>query len=337
MGLGQRVTELLGKKAEMPRTSGFDRIYHEQFQFSGIRKAMEVLKELQDRTDVDLSKCAYFSVGGSTGSELFHVLNNSTIPCGILLEYSPDAAEIARERWRKLSLQGKKVVVITGDATQQLNRCKDQLLEWRDLGKISGTVVSAQAVLHELPTRSPGFDLGHFMGEICWDWDPFLFYSREPCSPVDWPEEVEIHVPELNSSLLEALAKDIQASLQIPGQLLRSGPEWVAMPRDLAVEAIFKIIFLNDYQHEIQERVTSIDPTTLRTVLESLLGANSTALVRRTSDSFRQKYRELGIQARKRPMGERLFMPETFAWITAERVNPPSRRTTHVRPEVSER
>jgi hypothetical protein len=326
MGIEDRIRVLLGQKIEAPRALCFDSVYHEQFEISGLRKAAEVLDDIQRRNDIDLSKCAYFSIGGSTGSEIYHVLNNSSINCGVLLEYSPDAMELAHARRSSLSASGKDLVLITGDATQQLGRCKDQLLSWHDAGRIGGVIVSAQAVLHELPTRSPGFDLGHFIGEVCWQWDPFLFFSREPCSPVDWPEEVEIHVPGICSTILEALATEIQSVLRITGVVRRSGPEWVSMSRDLAVETVTKVFYLEDYQHEIQERVTSLDPNKLRTLLENLLGENSTTMVRKASESFVQRYRELGIQARKRLTGEKLFIPETFARVTAERVTVRNRK-----------
>lgn len=326
MNLEVEVRKLLGSKVNPPRTSNFDKLYHQGFEKSGIRKALEVLGDLEKRSDLDLSKCAYFSIGGSTGSEIFHVLSNSLIRHGVLLEFDPVATGIAQGRQSTLHSLRKELVIVTGDVMQQLRRCIDQFLDWQDSGQINGLVVSAQAVLHELPSRSPGFDLSHFMGEVCWEWDPFLFYSREPSPPADWPDRVEIHVPGMSSPLLEALAKDIQATLGITGLVLRSGPSWVALPADLAIETLTKIFYLDDYWYEMEEQVTSIDPMILRAVIENHLGENTTALTRLTSESFKQNYRELGIQARTPLVGEKLYMPETFAWIIAERISPPSRR-----------
>lgn len=326
MNLEAKVKKLLGTKVEIPRSSNFDRLYHESFEDSGMRKAVEVLGDLGRRSNMKLRRCAYFSIGGSTGSEIFHVLSNSSIQYGLLLEYNPTATNIAQEKRRKLRKLGKELVIVTGDVMQQLKRCKDQFLDWQDSQKINGLIVSAQAVLHEFPSRSPGFDLNHFIGEITWRWNPFLFYSREPCAPVDWPERVEIHVPGLSSELLEALAKDIQATLRMEGRVMRSGPHWVSLPANLAIEAITKIFYLHDYSHEVEERVTSIDPDTLRAILENYLGENCTTMIRLTSESFKQNYREMGIQARRPPKGERLYMPETLAWIVAERISESLRR-----------
>jgi hypothetical protein len=325
MNLQAEVKRLLGTKVKMPRSTRFDRIYHESFETSGMKKAVEVLADLQ-RHPINLERCAYFSIGGSTGSEIFHVLNNCQIRYGLLLEYNPSATMIAQEKRATLQKIGKELVIVTGDAMQQLKYCKDEFLDWRDAKKIDGLIVSAQAVLHELPSRSPGFDLNHFIGEITWDWDPFLFYSREPCAPVDWPKRVEIHVPGLDSELLEALAKDVQSTSRMEGALMRSGPQWVSLPSDLAIEAITKIFYLEDYSYEVGEQVTSIDPDTLRAILEHNIGENSTTLTRLASESFKEKYREIGIQARRPPRGERLYMPETFAWIVAERTSASRRR-----------
>lgn len=320
MNLETKVRKLLGAKVEAPRSTNFDRLYHEGFETSGMRKAVEVLGDLQKRQNINLARCAYFSIGGSTGSEILHVLSNSPIQYGLLLEYNPVATEIAQEKRGRLRTLGKDLVIVTGDAMQQLKRCKDQFLDWQDSQRINGLIVSAQAVLHELPSRSPGFDLNHFIGEITWEWDPFLLYSREPCVPVDWPDRVEVHIPGLGSELLEAFAKDIQASLRIDGHVMRSGPHWVVMPVDLAIETLTKVFYLDDYSYEIEEKVTSINPDTLRAILENYLGENSTSLVRLTSESFKQKYREMGVLVRMPPRGERLYMPETFAWIIAERI-----------------
>jgi hypothetical protein len=114
MDLESRVRELLGKKVEMPRSCRFDHVYHDEFEASGIKKAVEVLKDLQNRNDIDLSTCAYFSIGGSTGSELFHVVNNSLVTHGILLEFSSDATEVAHAKRNTLFAGGKDMVIITG-------------------------------------------------------------------------------------------------------------------------------------------------------------------------------------------------------------------------------
>ncbi len=321
MGLNERIEALLGQKASAPHTLNFDRVYHESFEASGVSKAQEILTDLVKRTCINLDRCGYFSIGGSTGSEIFHVMSNSTISHGLLLEYDPTATEIAASRRDELRAMGKNLVVVTGDATQRLQHCKTQFLAWRESQQIRGLIVSAQAILHELPSRSPGFDLDHFLGEIIWDWDPFLLYTREPSTATDWPDRVEIHVPALRSSILEALANDIKVSLKMNGVVRRSGPDYVALPADLAVETVTKIFYLEDYQHEIEEQVTLLRPAQLRVLIEKHLGNNSTTLTELSSQSFTDKYRQLGILARRSPAGERLSIPHTFARIIAERVS----------------
>ena len=258
--LNERIKALLGSKIDPPSRTEFEKSYREHFHESSLRKAGEILSDLRGRNHIDLAKCAYFSVGGSTGIELAHVLINSPVSYGILLEYDSSATDIGQERKQELQNLGNTLMIVTGDAYQQLEICKDQLLEWRKAGVIDGLVVSLQAVLHELPTRSPDFDLNHFIGELTWDWDPFILFSRDPCEPPDWPNIVEIHVPTVEGTVLEALANEIRVRLNMGGPVLRSGPDYVSMPRALAVETLTKIFYLEGYHREIKEQVIEVDP-----------------------------------------------------------------------------
>ncbi len=173
LDLDQRIQRLLGESAVSPLQSLSDR-YHSSFHDSGVSKAKEILDTL-DREKVDLRRFGYLSIGGSVGSELLHVMENSAIEHGILLEYDNDAADIAQEN-AKTRLPSKFIRVLCGDATQKIEACRRVLTEWREEGRIDGIVCSIQAVLHELPTRSPGFNLGHLIGEALWDWDPCFFF-----------------------------------------------------------------------------------------------------------------------------------------------------------------
>lgn len=319
--LNEQIKSILGTRTDQPCRKEFDLAYHQNFQESGLRKAKEIVNDISSRSDLDPAKCAYFSIGGSTGVELAHVLINTPISYGILLEHNPAATDIAQEQKRELQKLGKTLVIITGDAYHQLDLCKDQFIEWRKSGAIEGMVVSLQAVLHELPKRSPNFDLNHFVGELTWDWDPFLLFSREPCEPSGWPDNVEIHVPTIESSILESLANEIRVTLQLDGPVLRAGPDYVSMPQALAAETLMKIFYLEDYNHEIEEQVTSLNPLEFITILEKYLGPNSTSLTMLSTQSFTQKYRDLGVSGRKSPLGDNLPIPLTFARIIAERVN----------------
>ncbi|MCP4111149.1 MAG: toll/interleukin-1 receptor domain-containing protein [Desulfobacteraceae bacterium] len=321
MSLKETIQHLLGTKALKPSDADSAK-YHDNFVESGNEKAKYILDDINKRwKHTDLSRCAYFSIGGSTGAEITYIMKNSPIKYGMLLEYDSDATDIARKKQEELSASGKTLKIITGDATQQISRCKDILLRWRDENKITGLIASAQAVLHELPFRSPDFHLGYFIGEIAWDWDPFLFYSREPCAPSDWPDEVEISIPEVESNLLKELTEDIKAKLGMHGNVRTVGIMRVSMPAKLAVETLTKIFYLDSYPHEIEEQVTSTDPASLRTALEKQLGTNSTSLQRLSSDSFEKKYREFGITAENYD-GKILPMPLAFAWIVGERRSP---------------
>lgn len=310
------INKLLGKHADAKKLSS--QSYHEGFKQSGIDKAQVIIQDL-NRRDLHLEKFAYFSVGGSTGSEIIHVLENTEISYGLLLEGDADATDIAKSEFQQSRISGQKHLrIIPGDAMQRITQCKDELLDWELKGNINGLICSIQAVLHELPTRSLGFNLGHFLGEIIWEWDPFFLYCREPCFPDGWPPHVQLSIPGVSSQKLEVLANDIKFRLKFEGGVLRIGPEFVELPSELAVELLHKYYYIEDYLHEIEEKLTTFRSYDMVRIIESILGPNTVSQKKLNSSSFESLYKQHGIVARTKE-GMSLPMPLTFLWLSAER------------------
>ena len=152
---------------------------HEQFVNSGEEKANKIIEHLRaNHPPLNLARCAYFSIGGSDGSEIETVMRKTEIGFGVLLEYESDLIPKISHRRAALADLGKTLKPEIGDAMQRIRRCRDQLLDWRKQEKIDGIICSMQAVLHELPYRSANFQIDAFFGDAFWDFKPCLLYMR---------------------------------------------------------------------------------------------------------------------------------------------------------------
>jgi hypothetical protein len=177
-----------------------DEEYQYQFQNEGVRKAETIVNDLnykESNGNFKTEKLAYLSIGGADGSELRHVLENTDISRGVLVELSPNAIQLAYANSNYLSSINKEMLIFHGDVNSVLNDCLTSLEEWVEKGLVSGLVCSIQAVLHELPSRASNFNLPEFLGEVYRysGWKSRFFYSREPCIPVLWPAKVRIRIP----------------------------------------------------------------------------------------------------------------------------------------------
>jgi hypothetical protein len=308
--------------------------YFNDFIKSGRNKALDNLEIMKKKPYIDCSTCAYFSLGGGDGAEIIEILKKSNISYGILLDIDSKATDRAREDWKKLNLPGKDLLIITGDATQQIRKCRNVLDKYRKDKKIVGVITSLQAVLHELPSRSPQFFLHSFLSDIVYDWDPFLLIIREPCPPDGWSEVVQIKIPSLPAEELKFVAEDVKRHMnnfydlsnktigisdKIEGTVHVVG-DFVSMSSILAIETLFKIFYLHDYNYEIEERLTALNPIGLIQVLEQFNGITCDRESFCT-ESFGRIYRKLKIEARNsdNPIG-RLPMPNPFVRIVAERL-----------------
>lgn len=291
--------------------------YHLEFEESGRRKADAILRELS-RYELSPQETAFVSIGGSTGAEAIRILERSNIRRAILLEADDAAVEIARNAAKTLPF-GNALEIICGDATQKLPRVVAKLQDWRTNSGLSTVIISAQAVLHELPLRSPGFNLDHFLGELFGEWPTCLFFSRETCPPKNWPDYVRLRAKDFTSEDLETIAIHIQKYLSLAGSVQRHGTRFVRMPKAVAIEVLTKIFYAPDFPREMQEKVTTFSVDELVDTVRRHLGLSSVTQRELTSSSFEQAYQRLEVQAVD-DQDRSLNLPLCFLQIVGERL-----------------
>ena len=329
--LEKTLADVLGALAPKAAVDPVFYQYYKDFFQSGVNKGKFIADDLEDlardRPELKLERCAYLSIGGADGTEIQYVLEHTPMRYGLLQDFSPEIWNTARERQQQLEKVGKKLDVKIGDVSQQITTCKNQLLQWRREGLIDGLVCSAQAVLHELPSRSPGFDIEFVLGEMFWDWNPCLVYCREPCKPEGWPERIKLSLgtPPAGSEFIEAFANQLKMFVGIDATVRRAGPHHVTLSGELAVEMLTKLFYIRDYGHEIGEQATYWPATLLASKIQQTLEAHGPTMVKHetlTTNSFENRYHALGVDARNPDTDQRLPLPKVFVRIRGIRWSP---------------
>jgi len=254
-----------------------DEEYQASFTDEGSRKVQYIVDDLRERESngqLVTGLLGYLCIGGADGSEVKHVLTDTDISKAVMVEFSDEAVKLAAMVLEDFSKKGKTVEVIHGDATRRLDDALLLLERWCQDREISGLVCSAQGVLHELPLRSPGFDIATFLGKIFRSplWLAGTFYAREPCLPIGWPEIVRIRIADLDSRRLVRFAKFVRDRLGMVGSPERLAANWVRLPSPLAVETLHKLIrkgSVGRIGYELGEQLTSFDPIAVKRHLQS--------------------------------------------------------------------
>lgn len=296
--------------------------YHQSFADEGVRKAQYIVDDLVEREyagQLVTSELGYLSIGGSDGSELFHVMTSTNLSRGVLLEIGDDAVARAAATQSDLAARGKELEIIHGDAVARLDDALTVLEDWRDEGVVSGLVCSAQAVLHELPTRSQGFSLPTFLGRLYRDpaWKACLFYSREPSVPAGWPEQVRIRTPYLPNEQLVRAALFVRDRLGMSGEPLALASNWVSLPAPLAVETLQKLCrgsSLRRIEYELGEQLTGFDALEAKQHLESLVEGMKVTVDQITTLGFKKALRSFEVEY-VGSQSECLPIPRTHAEI----------------------
>lgn len=317
--LNQRIDEILA--AAYRETD--DTHYQESFANEGIRKAQYVVDDLRYRESrglVQPERLGYLCIGGADGSEVGYVLSETAISKAVMIEISPEGAAAARNRASDLERNGKQFVVLQGDATGLLDDALDVADNWLASGAINGLICSAQGVLHELPSRSPDFDLPLFLGKLFRNphWQACAFYSREPSLPVDWPQSVRIRIPGLPGNQLVRIARYVGDRLRMPGspQALASG--WVDLPSSLAVETLHKLIrggSIRRVGYELEEQLTGFDAMAVKAHLQSVVDGMHVTVEHVITSGFRAALRDYRVEYLGHD-SELLPVPKTHSEIT---------------------
>ena len=191
--------------------------------------------------------------------------------------------------------------MIQGDATALLDECLQVAEGWCAAGEISGLVCSAQGVLHELPTRSPGFDLPVFLGKIFRysKWKTAAFYSREPCAPAGWPDKVRIRIAGLTGEELARFAKYVRDRLRMSGIPETLASNWVVLPAMLAIETLHKLIrggSIRRIGYELGEQLTGFDAIAVKKHLESSVDGMRVTVDQVTTSGFKKALQEFDVE-----------------------------------------
>lgn len=278
--------------------------YQSGFSEEGGRKAQYIVDDLRYRESqgmVRVSDLGYLSIGGADGSEIEFILSQTEISRGVIIEISDSGAERARERSKALSVLGKELLVVQGDAMGVLDQALEKLEQWLAEGAISGLVCSAQAVLHELPRRSPTYNLSVFIGKLFRksEWSTCAFYSREPSRPQGWTESVMIRIPGVRGESLSKFATYTRDRLSMAGIPSALAGEWVGMPSMLAVETLHKLIRGNSLRrisYELGEQLTQFDPIAVKKQLEVLVSGMRVSVDSITTGGFKRALEDYAVE-----------------------------------------
>jgi hypothetical protein len=322
MNLEEKV-DLFLREFQAPETeTSTDEEYQAEFANEGLRKAQYVLEDLRDKAtyyQFEIGKTAFLSIGGADGSEAEAVLRHSEISKAVLLELSSEGCKKARDHGSELAKDGKTLHVLEGDAVGRV----DEALKFIKARGAETLVVSMQAIMHELPSRSAAFrDLNRWLGKLLADFPITLIYAREPCKPPNWPDELEIRIPGVSGEALARLARFVAAYLELPSDSIQRQPrDFVLGQNVLMVETLHKILrckTVAQFKYEMQERLTSFDAEYVRgLLLEFCENPAFVAVDPLTTRGFREAFAEAKVSARDAQSKRPLPIPQTHVLIKA--------------------
>jgi hypothetical protein len=302
------------KRAAAGEPSFSSQTYIQAFVASGNRKADEYIRTAA-KLRLEPERTAFLSIGGADGSELFSILEATRVRYGALLEWKNSAADLARKRGAVVAKKRKTVKVFEGDAIQKIAEAQAWLKDLRKQGAVDTLCCSVNSLLHELPDRGSNFRLRGFIHSIVDDWKRMLITIREPVRPKDWPSQVELKIRGVRQSTLEAFANYIAQRRRIRGNITSQADDRVLMPSRLAGELLFKTFYLEEFDYEIQESVTSFSSAELERALQSEFGTHYVDVIHLNSDSFNRLYQRFGIEAHDPRAGKELSKPVMFSGL----------------------
>jgi hypothetical protein len=257
----------------LPIPSYQDSKYLAGSKISAVNKGHELLKKLNE-LNIDIANYGFISLGGGDGTELYTEIENSNINFGLLFEYDFDSVNKFERNYIPFKLKNYKrwyeinLEVIEADLLDRnkLDVAK-RLIQNRSL---DGIVISIQAVLHELSTRSQlKSSFISESGEInfekffkhLFDWhENIIIFIREPGIPENWPNEVNISIKDEYKEIFRNILDDLDRS-HFKGN---ETPNYLTLlnefncKSDLAIEALTKLFYQEDYQYEKREKITSV-------------------------------------------------------------------------------
>ncbi|KQC30230.1 PIG-L deacetylase family protein [Flagellimonas eckloniae] len=295
-----------------------DKEYQKIFKEEGKKKAEYIVKHLSNDDELvneDFSKYLYLSIGGSDGSEIEYIFRKTNISYAILVEISDEASSLARKRGDKLRSElGKELLVVQGDITQRMNDLIKMMKEFKSDRKLYGMILSTQAVIHELPKRSPGFRLSVFFGQLFSVYKNNIFYGREPMRPERWPETLELAIGNTSSENLKKIADIVNEKLSITKkEVIEVANNFINIDSVLCLEVLHKVIRSNNAEnfiYELGEQLTSVNPNEMRRIVENHIGENTVLVEPMATNGFIKAWKSYKVKV-KTETGDKLSFPNT--------------------------
>ena len=311
------IAKLLASQFLPLDTRELDASYQQTAANTGEKKAKRYEEFLQNAIPASQQPgFAFLSIGGADGSEIEYVASKFGFELFILCEVSHDVVKSAESLAERLRDSGKTLEIVVGDIW-------DKRHEITDIVKKHGKyriVVSAQSVLHELPTRSTQSDIApQFVQLLSYAEDTILLSSDPTGNTGDWPDKVFISSQRLNPDDLFQLASYIH---QLYFEEL-SAPEKIGdrtyCDAIIALETFYKIAHQDGNErlkYELGECLSKFP----REAIQRMLRANGyeIATAMWQSDRLRQSF-ETNFLVQSAESSDGLQFPETFLSIFAKK------------------
>ena len=313
MGLAEKVTAIIsdgaGNADDTPRIA--PETYAAAFRASSTAKAMEVLSAT-DKFGLDQSKIIYISIGSSECYEIEYILENSDIERFVGFDISHAACEQA---WGRLatSIPPKQLTLISGDALHNTAELHGYI---RELSKSPDDIIliSIHGVLHEI-IQETVTELQSFVASLCQRYPNVLLYIREPCEPTNLPDRVFLEFGDLTADQLEGLGRLIARKLNLLDDISKVSDRAIRCNRKLASELIVKLFYIDDFEYEIREKITAVDPTSLASLLFAIEPHFTIEQSLMNSASFqRQFYEQVRLYD---PENQQPLLPLSFTKLVA--------------------
>lgn len=308
-GLNRIAAELKGEGGSKEGRYG-----DESFKASARGKAIGLLQRVPE--PLAKSSAIYVSIGGADGEELFTIFSQTGARYGVLLEWNDESVDKAKDVARAC---GYDLRTYTGDLMQKLDDAMEYANKVRDERKVEYIVVSAQAVLHELFTRSiVAFDLQSYFAKLTL---ADVIIGREPILPFDWPNDVII-AGDFDANRLYRFAEVVRDKILRNDKLdLHTlSQKSLRINRSLCMETLTKAFYSKDIMYELGEYTTRISPEDLtRAMMACLSDTHDIRKELLTSDSIRKFWGEFKIEVKTVDKLEPLGVPMSHMWYVATR------------------
>lgn len=291
------------------------------FRESAVRKARGVFKRLPP--GLLRQPPVILSVGGADGTELFELMEQTQSVTGVLLEYSDRSTERAR---LEASRRGVDLKILTGDAMQKL---PDAMAAAKSVARPAGeapVLVTMMAILHELPSRSPSFDLLRFLALLG---DASVIIGREPVEPSNWTEQV-ILSGAFDAAKFATVSNDVvlgrylqlHRSASGVGVVERVADHTVRGHRGLVLETLVKAFYAEDLEYELGECFTGLqEEIILRYLKLCFRDSHWTSCHPVTSDSISRYWQKYALRVEAVDSGRPLGKPASHLWYEVIRLD----------------